>query len=87
MAVSHGELIRRAREELGWSIAALARAAGVDRPMVSRIERGQMTGSLETVTALFRALSLDMNLLLKAPLPDELSLSDAPTEIDPTPCA
>lgn len=75
----HGELIRRAREARGWSISELARAAGIDRPMVSRIERAELSGSLVTVAALFAALDMDLNLLK----PD----SDAGLEGATTECA
>lgn len=69
-----GELIRTARESREWSKGELSRRSGVDRPMISRIEAGQKTGSVSTIVALFGALGIDLNLLK-----DETSLDDSPT--------
>lgn len=41
--VGLGERIRLRREERQWSVAALARAAGVSRNYVAELERGQST--------------------------------------------
>lgn len=61
--LSPGQLLRASREKRGWSISKVARMAGVDRPMVSRIESGRMTGSVETIVAIAKVLDVDLNLL------------------------
>lgn len=58
-----GALIKEAREHRDWTIAELARKAGVDRTRASRVEAGKAGESLATVVALFMALDIDLNLL------------------------
>jgi transcriptional regulator with XRE-family HTH domain len=75
------ELLKDARGKRGWSKARLAKVAGVDRAIVSRIENGIHPGSLRTVARLARALGIDLNELKH----DD---TDAPTLLfadDPTP--
>ena|GEM_PF-4226668 len=77
----HGELIRRTREGRGMTRTQLSRASGVDRGMLSHIEDGDLSGSIETLLRLAKALDMDLN-----PLKDEDSLEDAVTVVDdPTP--
>lgn len=72
---SAGSLIEAAREERGWSIAELARRTGVSRSLVSRIESGLMSGSLDTVVAIAKQLDIDLNLLKGVGLEDEPTVS------------
>lgn len=59
--MKHGELIRTTREARGWKRSQLAHAAGVDRGMLSRIEDGLLSGSVETLLKLARAMDMDLN--------------------------
>lgn len=68
------DLVRAARESRGWSKSELARQAKVDRALVSRIEEGERTGSVETVVAVAKALDIDLNALK-----GERGLDDLPT--------
>jgi transcriptional regulator with XRE-family HTH domain len=53
-------LIREAREALGWSQDELADAAGVSRPTINRYEQAKTkTPEPETVRSIFLALRLD----------------------------
>jgi ribosome-binding protein aMBF1 (putative translation factor) len=61
--MTHGTLIRLAREKQGWSRSRLSREAKVDRGMLIRIEDGELDGSVETLRKLAKALP-DMNLNL-----------------------
>jgi transcriptional regulator with XRE-family HTH domain len=55
-----GEEIARSRLDQGFSQSTLARAAGIDRSHLSRIERGVGDPSLETLVALSLALGTDL---------------------------
>lgn len=59
-----GELLRRRREELGWSQTQLSEAAGLRRISVGRIERAQAGPSLRTAQRLADALGVSLPLLL-----------------------
>jgi transcriptional regulator with XRE-family HTH domain len=52
--------LRRMREDAGVSRAAIARLAGVDRSVVSRIEAGVLAPTLETYSRLAAALGADL---------------------------
>lgn len=71
-----GRLIRDAREKRGWSRSELSRQSNVDRALVTRIEDGERTGSVDTVVAIAKVLDIDLNLLKTDP--------DAPFEEAPT---
>lgn len=60
------EQIRRAREAVGESQAALAERAGVSRATVARIELGQRVASV-SVGSVLRALGLPASLAIEAP--------------------
>jgi transcriptional regulator with XRE-family HTH domain len=61
---SLAEDLRRLREDAGVSQRALARAAGVDQSLVSRLEAGLVRPSLETCSSLAAALGVDVSLRL-----------------------
>lgn len=53
-----GEVVKRARSQRGLSQSRLALRAGTDQAAVSRIERGDISPSVETVERLLAALGL-----------------------------
>lgn len=59
-----GELIRRRREELGWSQSRLAQAAGTGQALISRIEQGQVNPTVEMLTRLADAMHTQLSLSL-----------------------
>lgn len=60
------ERVREQRSERGWSQPELARRASLSNAMVSMVERGERTPSLEALAALAAALELDPGSLLSA---------------------
>jgi len=64
-AVSIGQVARRIREELGLTLANVAQEARISPGMLSRLETGQVSPSLETIVALSRALGVRPALLLQ----------------------
>lgn len=65
-----GELIRTARERHGVSQRRLALRAGTDQAAVSRIERGEVSPTVETLERLLNALGEEL-LLRSGPMPRE----------------
>jgi transcriptional regulator with XRE-family HTH domain len=63
-----GTLLRRARIERGLDQAALARRAGTTQTYVSRVERGAVSPSIDTLDRLFAALGQRLTLGVE-PLP------------------
>ena len=53
-----GELIKTERENNGWTQSQLARQAGVAKQVVSNIERGAVTASVNTLAAVAHAIGL-----------------------------
>lgn len=69
-------MIRQARQRHGLSQAALAFRAGTDQAAVSRIERGEVSPTVETVERLLAAMGEQLEVAAK-PLPrdyDQLHL-------------
>jgi transcriptional regulator with XRE-family HTH domain len=64
-AASIGRVARRIREELGLTLANVAQEARISPGMLSRLETGQVSPSLETIVALSRALGVRPALLLQ----------------------
>lgn len=56
------EQVRQAREKRGWTQNDLATHAGVSRPSVARIERGD-DSSTSTLTKVVRALGLTLTVM------------------------
>jgi transcriptional regulator with XRE-family HTH domain len=71
--VTISEVIRQARRRHGLSQAALAFRAGTDQAAVSRIERGEISPTVETVERLLAAMGEQLEIEAKA----------APREYDP----
>ncbi|MEZ0094364.1 helix-turn-helix domain-containing protein [Streptacidiphilus sp. EB129] len=59
-----GELVRRRREELGWSQSRLAQASGTGQSLISRIEQGRVNPTVEMLTRLADAMHAQLNLSL-----------------------
>lgn len=55
-----GRKIRAARKQQRMTLLALAKASGVALATISRVERGRMTGTLESHAKLVRALNLHL---------------------------
>lgn len=60
-----GRNVRRLRLERGVNLSDLASSAGISLAMLSRLEKGDVTPSLETLVALAEALGTSPALLLK----------------------
>jgi transcriptional regulator with XRE-family HTH domain len=75
------ELIRKRREELGLTQAALAKRAGIGQPYISKIESGVIKSpSSFTINSLARALEMEVNDLWDATLciPDDGEIGYCP---------
>ncbi|WP_052434851.1 helix-turn-helix domain-containing protein [Streptacidiphilus melanogenes] len=59
-----GALIRERREELGWSQARLAAAAATTQAVVSRIERGAASPTVDMLLRLAQAMDSELSLTL-----------------------
>lgn len=55
--------LRELRIDHGLSLRALAAAAGIDRAIISQIERGRMVATIEEAAKLSTALGLEANQL------------------------
>lgn len=60
--------VRNLRMERGWSQPELARRASLSNAMVSMVERGERTPSLDALASLANSLEVDASVLLT---PDE----------------
>ncbi|VVE60572.1 XRE family transcriptional regulator [Pandoraea captiosa] len=59
-----GQRLRTARKRLGWTLTQLAEKCDVSITTISRAERGQLALGYENLTALGRALGIDLGSLL-----------------------
>ncbi len=66
LAIRFGALVRRLREERGWSQEAFAEYADLNRGYIGEIERGGSMPSLVTVGKLACALGLRPSLLMSS---------------------
>src|SRR2546429_9939728 len=62
-AASIGRVARRIRDELGLTLANVAQQAGISPGMLSRLETGRVSPSLETIVALAEVLGIRPALL------------------------
>ena len=62
-----GQRIRRLRNAAGLSQDALARAAGIERVTLARLEKGEQTPRYKTLGAIARALGVGVSDLLVEP--------------------
>jgi transcriptional regulator with XRE-family HTH domain len=65
VSAAMGRVARRIREELGLTLATVAKHAGISPAMLSRLETGRVSPSLETIVALAGALGVPPALLLQ----------------------
>ncbi|HYD02565.1 MAG TPA: helix-turn-helix transcriptional regulator [Phycisphaerales bacterium] len=66
MSTTLGRLVREAREAAGLTVAQLADMAGIDRPMIYRIEDEEVVGGADTQERLADALGIDPAEVLRA---------------------
>jgi transcriptional regulator with XRE-family HTH domain len=59
-AVRFGAILRRLRQEKGWTIRKLARRAGMNATYVSIVETGGNVPSLTTILELTEVLGVDV---------------------------
>ena len=71
VAARIGHVARRVREELDLTLANVAQHAGISPGMLSRLETGRVSPSLETIVALAEALGVRPALLLQEVGDDE----------------
>jgi HTH-type transcriptional regulator/antitoxin HipB len=69
-------MVRRVRQDHGWSQAELADRAGVGRPWLSEVERGKPTAQVGRVLAVVRALGMTLEVAPARPSPREALLDD-----------
>ncbi len=60
LALRFGRLVRRLRNEAGWSQEEFAFRVGVHRTYVGAIERGEKTVTIETAAKIARALQMTL---------------------------
>lgn len=65
VSAAMGRVARRIREDLGLTLATVAKHAGISPAMLSRLETGHVSPSLETIAALADALGVRPALLLQ----------------------
>src|SRR5690349_1676924 len=70
-AASIGRVARRIREDLGLTLANVAEQARISPGMLSRLETGRVSPSLETIVALAEVLGVRPALLLQEVGDDE----------------
>ncbi|MFC1401234.1 MULTISPECIES: helix-turn-helix domain-containing protein [Streptacidiphilus] len=59
-----GELVRERREQLGWSQAQLAKAAGTGQAMISRIESDRVSPTVGMLTRLAEVMDAQLSLTM-----------------------
>lgn len=62
--------IRSARKAKGWSQAELAKRAGTDQAHISRLENGEVGGSIDLITRIARELDVTASQLIGDDVPD-----------------
>lgn len=67
MSIEHfiGKVVRENRTNQGLTIAELSEQSGLSRSMVSKIENGQVSTSLESMVSIARALGISMSTLFR----------------------
>jgi len=64
-AIDLGRTARRLRESQNLTLADVARRAGISSAMLSRLETGRVSPSLETIVALSQALGVTASVLMQ----------------------
>lgn len=62
-----GEIVKRRRNELGWSIVETSEIAGTSRYFVADLERGKPSCQFDKIMAVLEALQLKLELRFRAP--------------------
>lgn len=75
LAAAIGARVRRARQARGWTLHALADAAGVSRRMVVNVEHGAANPSVGTLLRLSDALGVGLPALVERPHPRTLAVT------------
>ncbi len=65
LATTFGQVLRKVREDSGFSQEHLASECGLDRTYISLIERGQRNPTLKTVFVLSEALEVAPSTLIR----------------------
>jgi transcriptional regulator with XRE-family HTH domain len=60
-----GERVRNLREAMGFSLRDLARTSGVSAPMLSQVERGETSPTLDIASRIASGLALSLSQLLR----------------------
>ena len=63
LPVHFGEKLRRVREHKGYTLKAVAKAAGVSESLVSQIERNHVSPAIDTLLALAEVLDINLEFL------------------------
>jgi transcriptional regulator with XRE-family HTH domain len=77
-ALRLGRVARRIREEMGLTLAAVAKRAHISAGMLSRLETGGVSPSLETIVALAEVLGVRPSVLLQEIGADEEGAQHVP---------
>ncbi|MET3514999.1 ribosome-binding protein aMBF1 (putative translation factor) [Pseudacidovorax sp. 1753] len=77
MDVCIGAQVRIQRERLGMSLSALARESGLSLSMLSRVERGLVSSSTQTLGRIAAALQVRMGVFFEEALPPIANDEDA----------
>lgn len=81
--IAIGGKIKGRRKELGLTLAELAEASGLSAPFISQAERNQTVPSLVSLTALARALQVEVNYFMEVPKDENIvRRNDEPEIID-----
>jgi len=82
-SIAIGGRIKARRQELGLTLQALAEASGLSAPFLSQAERNQTVPSLVSLTALARALDVEVSYFMEVPKDENIvRRRDDPEVID-----
>ncbi len=70
-----GQMLKARRQQRDWTLEQFARASGVSRAMISKIERGEVSPTAATLARLAAGLGTSMASLFPAPGPAHAPLS------------
>lgn len=72
-----GRVVLRLRKDRGWSQAELAKAAGLSKPTVQRVESGPQNAERETLERIAKALGVPVTELLPVHLEESKAVLDS----------
>ena len=79
--IAIGGKIKSRRKELGLTLAGLADASGLSAPFLSQAERNQTVPSLVSLTALARALRVEMSYFMEVPKDENIVRRSSEPEV------